>query len=102
MSETQTASGQSTGLNLQKGNRLDLTKGTGLKVLRLGLGWDTNGGNGAPFDLDVISAVSFLGRKKKGVLNCTPTPYLLHIVRLRANSFCQLSHSPLPEVHIAP
>lgn len=39
------------GLQLSKGQKLDLTKGNpGLDVLRVGLGWDA--GNGADFDLD--------------------------------------------------
>lgn len=42
---------------LTKGKRVNLTKGTGLKVARLGLGWDTNqykpAVGGVEFDLDL-------------------------------------------------
>ena len=41
-------------VNLTKGGRIDLTKGTGLKVALAGLGWDTNRYQGsAQFDLDL-------------------------------------------------
>lgn len=43
------------GINLQKGQRIDLTKNNpGLKKVEIGLGWDTNKYHGgAEFDLDV-------------------------------------------------
>ena len=42
-------------VNLQKGGRVDLTKGTSLKSAHLGLGWDTNRYQGAAdFDLDLV------------------------------------------------
>ena len=42
-------------INLLKGQRLDLTKGTGLKQAMIGLGWDTNRYQGtADFDLDLV------------------------------------------------
>lgn len=41
-------------VNLKKGGRIDLTKGTGLKVALAGLGWDTNRYQGSEqFDLDL-------------------------------------------------
>lgn len=40
---------------LSKGNRVNLTKGTGLKEAMIGLGWDTNRYQGsADFDLDLV------------------------------------------------
>lgn len=40
---------------LNKGGRVDLTKGTGLKEAMIGLGWDTNRYEGsADFDLDLV------------------------------------------------
>lgn len=45
-----------TTLNLQKGERVDLTKGNpNLKVAHIGLGWDVNQGSGAAFDLDAFA-----------------------------------------------
>ncbi len=45
-------------INLTKGERVDLTKtNPGLKVANVGLGWDTNGGSGAAFDLDAFALV---------------------------------------------
>ena len=45
-----------TALNLQKGERVDLTKtNPGLKEANVGLGWDTNAGSGAAFDLDAFA-----------------------------------------------
>ena len=42
-------------VNLRKGGRVDLTKGTGLKKVMLGLGWDTNRyAGGKEFDLDLV------------------------------------------------
>lgn len=42
-------------VNLTKGARVDLTKGTGLKEAMIGLGWDTNRYQGsADFDLDLV------------------------------------------------
>ena len=42
-------------VSLTKGNRVNLTKGTGLKSAMMGLGWDTNRYEGsAQFDLDLI------------------------------------------------
>ena len=42
-------------VNLKKGGRVDLTKGTGLKSAMLGLGWDINRYEGsAGFDLDLV------------------------------------------------
>lgn len=41
-------------VSLKKGNRVDLTKGTGLKKALVGLGWDVNRYQGsADFDLDL-------------------------------------------------
>lgn len=52
------------GLQLAKGQKLDLTKGNpGLDVLRVGLGWDV--GNGTAFDLD--TEVFLLGAGDKVV-----------------------------------
>ncbi len=43
-------------LNMTKGERVDLTKGNpGLKVVKVGLGWDVNAGNGDAFDLDAFA-----------------------------------------------
>ncbi len=41
-------------INLEKGARADITKGTGIKKIRIGLGWDANAPGGAPFDLDAM------------------------------------------------
>lgn len=42
-------------VQLKKGGRVDLTKGTGLKEAMIGLGWDTNRYQGsADFDLDLV------------------------------------------------
>lgn len=42
-------------VNLKKGGRVDLTKGTGLNVAIAGLGWDTNRYDGGKdFDLDLV------------------------------------------------
>jgi tellurium resistance protein TerD len=53
------------GINLQKGQRVDVTKGnTGMVKLLVGLGWDTNKySGGAPFDLD--AAAFMLGENGK-------------------------------------
>lgn len=52
-------------INLQKGQKVDLTKGNpGLKKLMVGLGWDTNRyDGGADFDLD--AAAFLLGENGK-------------------------------------
>lgn len=40
-------------INLTKGQKVELTKGTNLKKIKIGLGWDTNKYNGGEdFDLD--------------------------------------------------
>lgn len=40
-------------ISLSKGQRVDLTKGTGLRKIMIGLGWDTNRYRGRnDFDLD--------------------------------------------------
>jgi tellurium resistance protein TerD len=39
-------------INLVKGQRIELTKGTGVKKIKVGLGWDEKQGTGADFDLD--------------------------------------------------
>ena len=42
-------------VNLVKGNRVNLTKDTGLKKALIGLGWDINRFDGsADFDLDLV------------------------------------------------
>ena len=42
-------------VNLNKGGRVDLTKGTGLKKVLMGLGWDINRYTGGKaFDLDLV------------------------------------------------
>ena len=58
------------GINLQKGQRVDLTKGNaGLDKLVVGLGWDTNKYSGSEaFDLD---AAAFLLGEKGRVLSDT-------------------------------
>jgi tellurium resistance protein TerD len=44
-----------TTVNVIKGQRLDLTKGNpGLKILKVGLGWDVNEMSGVSFDLDAF------------------------------------------------
>lgn len=55
----------STGLNLDKGQRVDLTKtNPNLKLAHVGLGWDTNqSGSGAAYDLDAFAFL--LGADKK-------------------------------------
>lgn len=53
-----------TGLNLTKGERVDLTKtNPQLKVAHVGLGWDVNASGGAAFDLDAFALL--LGADKK-------------------------------------
>lgn len=42
-------------LNLIKGERVDITKGTGIKKINVGLGWDVNQEGGAAFDLDAMA-----------------------------------------------
>lgn len=45
-------------INLQKGEKIDLTKGrTGVAKYQVGLGWDANGNVGADFDLDASAFV---------------------------------------------
>lgn len=52
------------GLNLSKGQKLNLTKTSpGLSDVMVGLGWDTNAGVGADFDLD--AQVVLLGENGK-------------------------------------
>ena len=51
-------------VNLQKGQKVDLTKGrAGLSKVIIGLGWDTNKFDGADFDLD--ASVFLLGENAK-------------------------------------
>lgn len=51
-------------LNLQKGQRVDLTKSNpGLKVAAIGLGWDPRD-NGHPFDLDAFALALESGKLK--------------------------------------
>ena len=48
-------------LNLQKGQKVDLTRGNpGLSKLLIGLGWDTNKYSGG-FDFDLDATVFLLG-----------------------------------------
>lgn len=50
-------------LNLEKGNRIDLTKtNPGLKIIGVGLGWDVKSGSGDNFDLDAFG-VALVGGK---------------------------------------
>jgi tellurium resistance protein TerD len=50
-------------VNLQKGERVDLTKtNPGLKIANIGLGWDVNAGNGDKFDLDAFAMVLASGK----------------------------------------
>lgn len=52
-------------INLQKGQKVDLTKGNpGLKKLRVGLGWDTNKYHGGS-DFDLDASVFLLGANGK-------------------------------------
>jgi tellurium resistance protein TerD len=52
-------------INLTKGERVDLTKtNPGLAVAAIGLGWDTNEGNGPKYDLDAF-AFALTGGKMK-------------------------------------
>lgn len=47
---------ETTGLNLVKGQKVDLTKGNAsLKEVNFGLGWDINKGNSGTFDLDAFA-----------------------------------------------
>lgn len=41
-------------VNLQKGQKVDITKGTNIKNIIVGLGWDINKYNGSAFDLDAM------------------------------------------------
>jgi len=50
------------GLSLEKGQKVDLTKGTTLAILCLGLGWDVNASSGSAFDLDAF-AIPLTGGK---------------------------------------
>lgn len=50
------------GLSLTKGQKVDLTKGTTLAILCLGLGWDVNSTTSNPFDLDAF-AIPLTGGK---------------------------------------
>ncbi len=52
-------------LNLTKGERVDLTKtNPELSVAHVGLGWDTNSGSGAAYDLDAFALVLTNGKLK--------------------------------------
>ncbi len=52
------------GINLSKGQKVDLTKGTGVQQFNVGLGWDANTtSTGTDFDLDVSAFI--LGADKK-------------------------------------
>ena len=42
-------------LVLEKGQKVEITKGTGVKRINVGLGWDTNDPSGNPFDLDAMA-----------------------------------------------
>ena len=57
-----------TGLNLSKGQKIDLTKtAPGLVLLACGLGWDVNQGNAGAFDLDAMAlALDTNGKLYKG------------------------------------
>lgn len=50
-------------INLSKGQKVDLTKGTDVKQFSVGLGWDANDAVGKEFDLDVSAFI--LGADKK-------------------------------------
>lgn len=50
-------------INLSKGQKVDLTKGTGILQYTIGLGWDANDSEGNAFDLDVSAFI--LGSNKK-------------------------------------
>lgn len=53
-------------INLVKGGRVDLTKGTDLKKALIGLGWDTNRYDGnEDFDLDLVIFMCDANRKCK-------------------------------------
>lgn len=55
-------------LNLVKGEKVDLTKErAGLKEINVGLGWDTNSGNGGTFDLDAFALLLKSGKLFDGV-----------------------------------
>ena len=59
-------------VNLKKGQRVNLTKGTGITKYRAGLGWDTNRYQGsADFDLDLIAFLC--GEDGK----CIGEPYMI-------------------------
>lgn len=49
-------------LTLEKGEKRDLTKGTGLQILGVGLGWDVASSASNPYDLDVAIACKRNGR----------------------------------------
>lgn len=55
-------------LNLEKGERVDLTKtNPGLKIAHVGLGWDVNESSGGPaFDLDAFALVMNGGKLVNG------------------------------------
>lgn len=54
-------------LNLVKGEKVDLTKtNPDLKTAHVGLGWDTNAGTGAAYDLDAFCLLLTAGKKIPG------------------------------------
>jgi len=56
-------------VSLEKGAKVDITKGTGLTKLAMGLGWDVNEGkklNNESFDLDAFAAVLKGGKSYNG------------------------------------
>ena len=54
-----------TKVSLVKGDRVDLTKtNPGMKVMAIGLGWDTKAGGGADFDLDAFALALTAGKLK--------------------------------------
>jgi len=51
-------------INLKKGEKINLTKGTGIKKIIVGLGWDTNKYDGG-FDFDLDASVFLLDANGK-------------------------------------
>lgn len=63
-------------LNLTKGQRIDLTKGSGLTALSIGLGWDAGGRD--DFDLDASAMISSPTGKQVVFYNNLTAPGVTH------------------------
>jgi len=67
-------------VNLSKGGRVDLTKGTNITKVKVALGWDTNKYDGsADFDLDVVAFLAQGNGKVKGEADFVFYNNLVHV-----------------------